>query len=247
MKSNKIISKLALPSTLLTLAAAGSCHAAGVWSTIDWIDDSSLSFITSTNVTHSADFGSAATVNGFTFETITINDITPGDDFGTFASPYTGSNFTITSSAPLNTFTFEGSAGVSGSASSALSAGLIAFDGDVLAGGTITYLLTGLTANTNYEFYFFSPEWTNLNRPGSIIGSDAGATSFAIDQSVGTGDKILKYAYNTGASTSFSITVTSDVVNNGIHNYAFVNTVPETSTALLSGLGILGLLRRRRN
>jgi hypothetical protein len=32
----------------------------------------------------------------------------------------------------------------------------------------------------------------------------------------------------------------------GLHNYAFVNVVPEPSTALLGGLGMLVMLRRRR-
>lgn len=241
MKMNHEKIKYTITSALLILTASGTCHAAGIWSTIDWNDDSSLSFITSTNVTHSADLGSAATVNGFTFETITM-----GNGFNTLNSPYAGSNFTISSSDPAGTFTFDGSANVSGLASSALSSGLVGFYASVASGGTITYVLNGLATNTNYEFYFFSPEWSTSGRTGSIIGSDVGATAFTVDQSIGTGDKILKYSYNTGASNSFSITVTSDGVNNSIHNYAFVNTIPETSTTLLGGLSALALMRRRR-
>lgn len=236
-----------IATTLTTgLALATGCaSAAGVWSTITWVDDSSLSFISNTNVTHSGDFGSAASINGHTFESITIPS-GPGG-FGIFSSPYSGSNFTVSSSTnPGNTFTFEGSAGVSGSASGALSTGLIAFDGTVPAGNSITYSLTGLTANTNYEFYFFSPEWGEPNRTGFLDGSDDAGNTFAVDQSAGTGDKIIKYAYNTGASTSFTMTVTSNTVNESIHNYGFVNVVPEPSTTLLGGLGLLALLRRRR-
>lgn len=238
-KHTRIAATLAASMALAT----GCSSAAGTWSTITWVDDSSLSFITSTNVTHSGDFGSAASINGHTFESITIPSA-----FGIFGSPYAGSNFTISSSSnPGNTFTFDGSAGVSGSASGALSAGLIAFDGTVPAGNSITYTLTGLATNTNYEFYFFSPEWGEPTRTGFLDGSDDAGNTFAVDQSTGTGDKIVKYAYNTGASTSFTMTVTSDTVNQSIHNYSFVNVVPEPSAALLGGLGFLALLRRRRS
>jgi hypothetical protein len=71
--------------------------------------------------------------------------------------------------------------------------------------------------------------------------------TIAIDQSGGTGNEIIKYAYNTGASTTFTMTVTTDP-GDGLHNYAFANVtaIPEPSTALLGGLGLLALLRRRR-
>jgi hypothetical protein len=81
-------------TSCLALALAGSAQADSTWSTINWTDDSALSFITSTNVTHSADFvgptKSAATVNGFTFEAINI-----GDGFSGISNPYSGSNFTV--------------------------------------------------------------------------------------------------------------------------------------------------------
>lgn len=229
-------------ASFLAMAMIGSAQAAGVWSSINWTDDSALSFISSTNVTHSGDFGSAASINGFTFESITI-----APAFGTFSSPYSGSNFTIISSAPSNTFTFDGSAGVSGSASNNLSTGLIAFDGTVTGGNSITYTLNGLTANTNYEFYFFNPEWGQTNRTGFLDGSNDVGNTFAVDQSAGAGDRIIKYAYNTGAGTSFTMTVTSNTQDISIHNYAFVNVVPEPAATLLGGLGALTLLRRRRS
>jgi hypothetical protein len=233
-----------------TLAASvalgtGCAGAAGVWSTINWTDDSSPSFITSSNVTHSGDFNSSATINGFTFETISLGALS-GFGFGSFSSPFTGSNFTVGSSAPGNTFTYSGSAGVSGSASGDLSSGLIGFDGSVAPGGSVTYTLTGLTANTNYEFYFFNPEWGESGRTGYLDGSDDVGNTFAVDQSAGAGDKIIKYAYNTGAGTSFTMTVTSDTQNTSLHNYAFVNVIPEPSAALLGGFGMLCLLRRKR-
>lgn len=240
MKSNHI-----LTTSCLALALAGSAHAAGIWSTLAWTDDSSLSFITTTNVTHSADFvqpsGTAATVNGFTFETISI-----ATSFDTFPTSYSGSNFTV--GAPSGTFTYDGSAGVTGTASGNLSTGLIGFDGTVPSGGVVTYMLTGLTANTNYEFYFFSPElFGAANRTGSLNGSDDGiGNDYAISQHTVSGDQIIKYAYNTGASTSFTMTVTSDTVNTSIHNFAFVNVIPEPSSAILGGLGLLCLLRRKR-
>jgi hypothetical protein len=243
MKTTNIAKILTASLMLVT----GQANAAGIWSTINWTDDSSLSFITSTNVTHSGDFNSAASINGHIFEQITIDTSSVSPGFGVFPSPYTGSNFTVVSSAATaNTFAFSGSAGVSGTASSDLSSGLIGFDGTVASGASITYTLTGLSANTDYEFYFFNPEWGQTDRTGFLDGSDDVGNTFAVDQSAGSGASIIKYAYNTGASTSFTMTVTSDTQNTSLHNYGFVNIIPEPSTALLGGLGLLALLRRRR-
>jgi hypothetical protein len=227
-------------TSCFALALAGSAHAAGVWSTITWTGDTSLSFITSSNVTHSGDFvspsSSAPTINGYTFEAININA-----GFSGISNPYSGSNFTV--GLPGGYFTFDGSAGVSGTASSLLNAGLTGGGG---AGSSTTYNLTGLSTNTNYAFYFFSPDYGGT-RTGTMDGSDDLGNTIAIDQSGGTGNEIIKYAYNTGASTTFTMTVTTDP-GDGLHNYAFANVtaIPEPSTALLGGLGLLALLRRRR-
>lgn len=191
-------------------ALAGSDNG---WNNLNWTNDSALSFITSTNVTHSGDFvgptKSAATINGFTFEAINI-----GSGFSSISNPYSGSNFTIGQIAAA--FTYDWPAGLSGAASSKLSDGLI-------AAGTVTYNLTGLSTHTNYEFYFFSADWGGT-RTGDLDGSDDGVGNIiAIDQSGGTGHDIIKYAYNTGASTTFTMTVTS----NGLHHYSFVNVLPD--------------------
>jgi hypothetical protein len=199
------------------------------WSTLNWTDDSSLSFITSSNVTHSGDFvsewASAATVNGHTFEAINTDGAWVG---ASFATPYSGSNFTIGSSASMLTYSRSASVGVWGDASSKLSYDLMAF---ITGSGTTTYNLTGLTPNTNYEFYLFSPDWTDTGRTGVLDGSDDVANTFAIDQSAGSGHEIIKYAYNTGASTSFTMSVSSTT---GLHQYAFVNVIPEPSASSYS-------------
>jgi hypothetical protein len=216
--------KTGIVTSCLALALAGSAHAGGEWSTIEWFDDGDLSFITSTNVTHSADFvgpeGSAAEVNGFTFEAIGIDA-----GFGKFSIPYSGKNFTIDASAPPGgIITCDYSAGFDDdTASRALCTGLI-------AGGTITYTLDGLKKNTNYEFYFFSPPWRNDRRTGFLIANDDSKNAIEIDQTVGARNKIIKYAYNTGDSTSLTIAVTvSDTFETdgiSLHSYAFVNIVP---------------------
>jgi hypothetical protein len=210
----------------LALALAGSAHAtAGVWTSINWVDDSALSFITNSNVTHSVDFvapsQSAATINGFTFETKSISS-----GFGFFMDmPYSGGggNFTI---GGTGSQTYDANVGVPGTASTALSTGLI------FAAGTITYNLTGLSTNTNYEFYFFSPDWNDSGRTGVLDGSDDGVgNTITTDQSAGSGHEIIKYAYNTGASTSFTMTVNDP---SGVHQFAFVNVVPEPSASSYS-------------
>jgi hypothetical protein len=198
------------------------------WSTINWTDDSSLSFITSSNVTHSGDFVTpwvpAATINGHTFGAIS----TGGGPGSSFTTPYSGSNFTIGSSEAMLTYSYTADVGAWGTASSKLSYDLMVFNG---GSGTTTYNLTGLSPHTNYEFYLFSPDWTDTGRTGVLDGSDDVANTFAIDQSVGSGHEIIKYAYNTGASTTFTMSVSS---TNGLHQYAFVNVIPEPSASSYS-------------
>lgn len=191
---------------------------AGVWTPLDWADDRSLSFITSASVSHSGDFGSAASINAFTFETIRITGGT-----ATFSSPYAGSNFTV--GAPAGTLSYDTlSAGVEGTASGNLSTGLIGLNENTPAGNSVTYTLTGLSTNTDYQFYFLSPEWGETGRTGFLDGSDDGPGNIiAVDQSAGSGDKIIKYAYQTGANTSFTMTVTSNTQGFGLHHYGFVN------------------------
>lgn len=213
---NRLIRSAALHLALCFLFLASSAKA-GVWTPLDWADDSSLSFITSASVSHSGDFGSATSINGFTFEMIGIDGV-----FSTFNSPHSGSNFTV--SAPAGTFTYDSSAGVSGTASGNLSTGLIGFDQTIPAGSSVTYTLTGLSPNTHYEFYFFNPEWEETGRTGFLDGSDDGpGNPFTVDQSAGAGNKIIQYAYNTGAETSFTLTVTSDTQGTSLHHYGFVN------------------------
>jgi autotransporter-associated beta strand protein len=202
----------------------------GTWSTVNWSNDSSLSFIISTNVTHSGDFvgptKSAATINGFTFEAINING-----GFSGISNPYSGSNFTFSSTGGGGLFTYDATAGVSGAASSALSDGLAGFNSGV---GTVTYNLTGLLPNTNYEFYFFSADWSDSGRTGTLDGSEDGVgNTFTTDQSAGSGHDIIKYAYKTGASTSFTMTVNTGA---GLHQYAFVNVIGDTLPPVISTL-----------
>ena len=222
---------------------AGSANA-GLWASTPWADDADLTAYLSGSATytHAIDFEGgtegtqlAATIAGVSFtqyeSTNWSNVARNGTDLGTGnAWSYTQTNQAWQGSAP---------SGPSGTESAKLSTGLIGAN----AGQTETLTLSGLSANTDYVFTLFNAKWDANVRTASLDGLDDGAGNARVTDPDNT---FVSYAYNTGASTSFSM----DITGTGSFEYAtyaFVNeVVPEPSTTALLGLGGLALILRRR-
>ncbi|MFU8894641.1 MAG: PEP-CTERM sorting domain-containing protein [Luteolibacter sp.] len=112
--------------------------------------------------------------------------------------------------------------------------------------GTISFTFTGLAASQEYEFltYAYDANGTTGNTGSWYVGSITSEN--------------LQHTWNTATnvSTPFTLTGTSNASgelqifvvaggNNRANGFEIVQ-IPEPSTALLGGLGLLALLRRRR-
>ena len=210
-------------------------------------NDADSGISSSNTYTHAIDFnasGGGATINGVVFTAATGN---------------TG-NFTRTvANGSVNNHNGTGEVTTSGNLAD-LMQGFLYNSGPATDGsGLQTYTITGLTIGTTYDLRLYNHAWTAAgNRPNELVFDVGGAndsTGFINTDRATTvgmaGDNdsyYINYRY-TASSTSLVFTAANQSGSNAsFHLYGLTNQVviPEPSSCLLSGLGGLLLLRRRR-
>lgn len=177
-----------------------------------------------------------------------------GTTWNSVNNPATGQGNTF-SSGPLvdsnnNTTTITFSAGVAeGSSSWGGGGGL--FDDGIRAfnGNSASFTVGGLSSTQTYKIYLYSSNGGGtgegaaftINGFGTqnVSGSAAGGSSYVL------GGNYVVFTGITGV-TSLTGSYTNFTNPHGPFNGLQVEYVPEPSTALLGGLGLLAFLRRRR-
>jgi PEP-CTERM motif len=109
-------------------------------------------------------------------------------------------------------------------------------------GGVGTITLSGLVDGTQYQIQFFaSTNDTNALAAQTITGG-AGTSGAFGNHAAGSGKTLL------GTFTASGTTQVLTIQNGEVAaNALTIGVIPEPSAALLGGLGMLGLLRRRRS
>ena len=115
---------------------------------------------------------------------------------------------------------------------------------------TESLTLTGLTPGQLYEANFFGVMWDVAQPANRMSHWTADGQTVTFNESENGVDNGIRLSYiyeATGATMQFDIL---DIVDATWHQYAFTNNefvaVPEPSTALMLGIGIVGLCTRRR-
>jgi hypothetical protein len=182
----------------------------------------------------------------------------------------TGTGFTYavstgTANAYSTTTAYTGAGATGSTGLNALLQDMI-YDGNNSPGGTATLTLTGLATNTNYETRLYVRSFgsdtgiTAANTRTSTISFNGDGTPVSAgtinedDASTVPGAGFassqvyaISYDFNSGASTTESITFTEANTNLSWHIYGVTNqAVPEPATAGFLAVAAIGLLSRRR-
>lgn len=222
-------------AALSALTLAGSASAATItWGSAAAISSSTDVSTTGTLVT-AAYMGNAGSqvVNGVTFSAAAATAGT---------SSYTG--FTLsTIDAVAGTQPGSGPSGVTGSYATILDQMAENFIG----GTTLTLTLTGLTLNQEYQLQFWAADYRtqygDLGRSETLTaGNTSGSLSFLRNGGSASGSYILGTFTADGTTQAITVNGTGDAIVNAFQ----VRAIPEPGAALLGGLGMLALLRRRR-
>lgn len=192
----------------------------------------------------------------------TPQNVTAVTDISTTGTLVTAANLGTTTSYTINGVTFTGNTTLWTGTGNANFTGYVAHAvggdyGNALSTGrytnggtTATLVLSGLTIGTTYQLQI----WFNDLRDGTpdIVRYNMGGSTVDLttDTDGGTGGTDLsQYALGTFTATATSENLTATTVSGGggpTLNMFQVRAIPETSSALLGGLGLLALLRRRR-
>ncbi|MEX1115299.1 MAG: PEP-CTERM sorting domain-containing protein [Akkermansiaceae bacterium] len=182
-------------------------------------------------------------------------------DFGTAAlatgyTQYSAADTSVTSNGITIALTSSATVGNGSKASSTLSPGdlyrdYVATPFNGASGATIDLTLTGFTEDGTLDFTVFLDYNNSLALPQSLRFKESTAASFT------TITTAANRPGSYGPSTPFDVESGKSYIirlqENGNANLAYISgldlsydPIPEPSTALLGGLGLLALLRRRR-
>ena len=227
MKTKTSYKSIATALTALSLSVI-SAHA-GTFSVLGLTGDADSGISTAKTYTAKADFRGDGTqsINGVAFSDTGFTGsgyVLAISDFGEFANSGSGNNVSGAIGATQNNFYFS------------------------LTSGLSTLTLSGLTVGQEYITSFYSRGFGNVGtRIQDVTASDTGAT-IAYDQNVnGSGNgSILSYTF-TATATTQAYTFDAQVNTDSFHQYGFSNeVVPEPSSLMLGGLGVLALAATRR-
>jgi hypothetical protein len=112
--------------------------------------------------------------------------------------------------------------------------------------GGVTITLNNLDFNQQYLVQIWTPFWDGANwRTQFVAGNSSGLLDLGHPDGI---TRMSQYVVGnfTADATTQTIQATGELAGYGIPSFIQVRAIPEPSSALLGGLGLLALLRRRR-
>ena len=171
---------------------------------------------------------------------------TPGGGSGSTFSGTGGSGNLTTTTTRTHTTGGSGTTIIDNGAGEAITLGF--HFGGSAPGSAATLTVDGLATNTEYELVLYqASSSTGPEAALSFVNAGTGSSGNDTLTDVNRGNTKVSINYTTGDNTSVTLTTTPEASGDTWHWYAFSNQViPEPSAAALLGLGLLGLIGRRR-